>query len=144
MRQRALACLARREHGRGELARKLYPHGKREEVDALLDELERAGWLSDARYAEALTRARAGRHGSLRLKQELRDKGVADSVAAASLALARANDLVAAREVWRKRFGEPPADRVAWSRQMRFLVNRGFPADIARRVVGGEGDDGLE
>lgn len=145
LRERALNLLARREHSRAEMARKLAPHGDpakvTDEVTVLLDDLEREGLLSNARYAESLAHARTGRHGSLRLKAELRDKGVPEAVINEVVAEARAQDLDAAREVWGKKFGQPPNDAAERARQMRFLASRGFPAEVVRRVVGGGDDD---
>ncbi|MEW5770881.1 MAG: recombination regulator RecX [Pseudomonadota bacterium] len=141
LRARALNLLARREHSRAELARKLSPHGDPDAVAVLLDELERENLLSNARFAESLAHSRAGRHGSLRLKADLRDKGVPESVIGDVVGAARENDLEAAREVWRRKFGQAPADAAERARQMRFLASRGFPAEVVRRVVGGAEDD---
>lgn len=140
LRERALALLARREHSRAELARKLAPHDEADELSALLDALERENLLSNARYAEALAHARAGKHGSVRLKADLREKGVPEAVMAEVIGAARAHDLEAARAVWRKKFGHPPGDLQERARQMRFLASRGFPADVVHKVVGG-GED---
>ena len=141
LRGRALNLLARREHSRVELARKLSPHGDPDEVAALLDDLERENLLSHARYAESLAHTRAGRHGSLRLKAELRDKGVPDEVITQVVAQAKEQDLLAAREVWERKFGQLPKDAAERARQMRFLAGRGFPAEVVRRVLGGLQDD---
>lgn len=138
LRDRALGLLARREHSRAELARKLSPHGEADEIVALLDDLEQHGQLSDARYAEALVHARAGKHGSRRLAHELREKGVDDALIGAAVEEARAEDLASAREIWMKKFGTPPADAKEKARQYRFLLSRGFPSEVVRRVVGGE------
>lgn len=140
LRERALNLLARREHSRAELARKLSSHAEADEVSALLDDLERENLLSNARYAEMLVHARSGRHGSARLKADLREKGVPAEVIAAAVAEARETDLEAARGVWLKKFGEPPRDAAERGKQMRFLAGRGFPAEIVRKVVGGEED----
>ena len=41
----------------------------------------------------------------------------------------------------RKKFGGPaPASRDDWNRQARFLAQRGFPADLIYRVLGGIAD----
>jgi regulatory protein len=40
-----------------------------------------------------------------------------------------------AREVWRKRFKAMPADAKELGRQMRFLMNRGFAADVIHHVL---------
>ena len=135
LRARALGMLARREHGRAELARKLAGHAPADEVAELLDELERENLLSDVRFAEMLTHARAGRHGSVRLRAELREKGLPAEVIEAAVGEARGQDLDAARVVWLKKFGEPPRDGTERARQMRFLAGRGFPAEIVRKVV---------
>lgn len=140
LRERALNFLARREHSRVELARKLSAHAEANEITALLDDLERENLLSNARYAEMLAHARAGRHGSVRLKADLRNKGVPAAVIEQAVAEARDTDLAAARTVWLKKFGQAPRDAAERSKQMRFLAGRGFPAEIVRRVVGGEDD----
>lgn len=140
LRDRAIALLARREHSRAELARKLSLHGEADEIAALLDALEQEGLLSNARYAESLAHSREGRHGSVRLKAELREKGVPDAVIADVLNQARACDLTAAREVWLRKFGEPPSDAKERARQQRFLLGRGFPSEVVRRVVAGDED----
>lgn len=139
-RERALNFLARREHSRAELARKLSAHAEADEITALLDDLERENLLSNTRYAEMLAHARAGRHGSVRLKADLRDKGVPTAVIDQAVAEARDTDLAAARAVWLKKFGQAPSNAAERAKQMRFLAGRGFPAEIVRRVVGGEDD----
>jgi regulatory protein len=137
LRERALNLLARREHSRAELARKLGPYDEADELDGLLDTLEQEDLLSNQRYAEGMANVRSGRHGSLRLKADLRDKGVPDSVIADVLGEARGNDLESARAVWVKKFsGAPPVDARERARQVRFLIGRGFPPDVVRRVVG--------
>lgn len=140
LRERALNLLARREHSRAELGRKLAPHAEADEVEALLDVLERENLLSNTRYAEMLAHARSGRHGSLRLKADLREKGVPAVVIDATVSAAREGDLEAARAVWLKKFGAPPANAAERARQMRFLAGRGFPGEIVRKVLGGEDD----
>ena len=53
---------------------------------------------------------------------------------ASTLQQARGTELARAQEVWRRRFGHPPADAAERARQMRFLAGRGFEGDIIRRV----------
>jgi regulatory protein len=133
--------LARREHSRAELARKLAPHAEADEIDALLDVLEQENLLSNTRYVEMLAHARAGKHGSLRLKADLREKGVPESDMSGALEVARLQDFEAARVVWQKKFGELPPDSAARARQYRFLASRGFPSEVIRRVIGSIEDD---
>ena len=145
---RALRCLAQREHSRAELERKLRRHvedtpeaSAATQIAAALDDLAAKGLLSEARAAQAVLAGRGQRLGSRRLKQTLQAKGLDAELVAATLQQARATELERAREVWRRRFGEPPADAPERARQMRFLAGRGFEGDIIRRVVQGRDDD---
>lgn len=136
---RALGHLARREHGRAELARKLAPHAESpEQLAALLDELEAKKLLSETRFVEVLARSRGERFGAARIRQELRSHQVADDLVRAAVDELRKTELARAREVWARRFGVAAADREERARQMRFLAGRGFSGDVIRKVVGGD------
>jgi regulatory protein len=52
----------------------------------------------------------------------------------------RPTEVDRAREVWRKKFGSPPADAAERGKQMRFLAGRGFAGDTIHRVVSGAGE----
>ena len=126
---RALRFLARREYSRAELRRKLLAHETdAAELDAVLDELESKRLLSDKRYAEVLAQSKGGRYGVATLSRTLSQQGVSSEVAAAALESLRSNERERALEVWRRRFGEPPADLKERARQHRFLLARGFDA----------------
>lgn len=143
LRERALRYLARREHSRFELARKLAQAGFDEaEVAALLDEFERKNWLSDRRFAKSWVADHLAKAGSVKLAFDLRQRGVAEDVIAAVLGEERDSELERAREVWRKKFGSPPADAAEKARQMRFLQGRGFSSSVVRQTLGSapEGD----
>ena len=134
--RRAVKLLARREHTRTELARKLAPHGTPEDIETVLNELARSGLQSDARFAESYVRSQAARLGTARLRQTLRNKGVAAELAAAGLDQAGLPDeMERARAVWQKKFSAPPADAREWARQARFLQGRGFASEIIRKLL---------
>lgn len=148
----AIALLARREHGRAELARKLMrrlDEGQSpSEVEAALDELARRGLLSEERFAASLVRTRSPRVGDARLKHELRTRGVPAEAAAAALDTLRKADggseTARARALWSRRFGAPPRSIEERVRQARFLQARGFSSEVIRTVLRGlpgEGDD---
>lgn len=141
LRERALSLLARREHSRAELARKLAAHGKADDIQALLDALEREGLLSEARYVEAQARAASGRHGSLRLKQTLQRQGVSGELLESTLKEARALDLAACKALWQRKYGRHAADDKEKARQYRFLLSRGFPSEVIARVLAGKDAD---
>ncbi|MRR51321.1 MAG: recombination regulator RecX [Rhodocyclaceae bacterium] len=134
LRGRAIRLLARREHSRAELMAKLAPHGSEEEIDHVLTDLQGSGLLSDARFAEAWVRSRATRDGLARLRQSLRQKGIADHLIATAVD-ELPDELGRAREVWAKKFGAAPADAKEWAKQARFLQGRGFSVDVIRRLL---------
>ncbi|TNF60265.1 MAG: recombination regulator RecX [Burkholderiales bacterium] len=139
---RALRLLAAREHSRAELERKLAPHEERPgELAQALDELQARGFISEQRVVESLLHRRAARLGTGRLKQELQARGISDEAVAQAVQALRSTEVDRAREVWRKKFGEPAADAAGRAKQMRFLASRGFGADTIRRVVQGGDDD---
>jgi regulatory protein len=112
----------------------------RAEISRTLDELAAAGFQSDTRTAQSLARRHAQRYGSHRLKQGLQAKGLDSELIAQTLGEARLTELERARDVWQRRFGEPPQDRAEQARQARFLSARGFDADVVRRVLRGPQD----
>ena len=141
LRERALRLLARREHTRVELARKLAPHADSAgEIDAVLDDLSTRSLLSDARYVEMRLRSRSARLGDARLAYELRTQGVSDELVEAALA-AGESELTRAQGVWQRKFGQLANDAAERARQMRFLSSRGFSAQTIRRVVRGDFED---
>ena len=142
LRERALRLLARREHSRFELIRKLGPTGfTQPDIDALLDEFERKNWLSDQRFAESYVADHRARAGSVKLAYDLRQRGVNDDIIEAVLSENRDSELERAREVWKKKFGSTPTDAVEKARQMRFLQSRGFMTEVIRRVLSGANTD---
>lgn len=142
---RAVAMLARREHSRIELARKLgrYLEADQDaaEVERVLDELERRQLLSDARFAGALVRTRSARYGNARLRQELKASGVGAEAASEALASLQSPEFERARALWMRRFASPPASREERAKQMRFLLARGFSSETVRKVLGGHDED---
>ena len=130
LRARAMRFLARREHSRAELRRKLAPHvPEGEDLEMLLDDLSRRGWLSDARFAEQSIRAKARRFGPLKLANELRARGVDDESIAAGFRAAGDDGASSLERVWRARFREAAGNDRDKARQVRFLQGRGFPLD---------------
>ncbi|MFA4969733.1 MAG: RecX family transcriptional regulator, partial [Sulfuritalea sp.] len=72
LRQQAIKLLARREHTRAELARKLAGLGTQEEIDAVLADMEASQLQSDNRTAENYLRSNASRLGTSRLRHTLK------------------------------------------------------------------------
>lgn len=141
LRARALSCLARREYSRQELRRKLAPYTEDAgPLDALLDELQTRGWLSEERFVEQMLHARRGKYGMHRIAHELREKGVAEALIEEALPQIKETELEAARAVWAKKFGGLPRDAKERARQMRFLQSRGFSPEAIGKVLRGSED----
>ena len=139
MRARALKALARREHSRQELQAKLQPHAEDPaEIEPLLDDLEKRGWLSEARFVEQLTTVRRRRFGAARILYELREKGVSEAALAAAQSRLKDGEVESARAVWKKKFGSLPTSLEERARQARFLAGRGFSAEAVHTVLRGE------
>ena len=104
----------------------------------MLDALEARGFLSNQRFTEQYVGSRIARgQGPLRIREELRRRGV--DGAAAKEAIERDDGFwfEQASRARRKRFGEAmPADGREWVRQARFLERRGFTAEQIRSVLG--------
>jgi len=138
---RALRFLSRREHSRLELQRKLAPHAESPEaLERVLDELEAARLLSNQRFAESLVHRKAERFGSALIRHELRSHAVEPALVERQVSELEKSELSRARALWQRRFGAPPDSPQARARQIRFLMSRGFRADVVRRVVGGRSD----
>jgi regulatory protein len=143
LRARALRLLARREHARAELARKLSPHAESSvALEALLDDLSARRLLSDERYVEMRLNARGARFGNARLAYELRAQGVSEELAASALA-ASDDELTRARQVWQRKYGDQSGalDATERARQTRFLMSRGFSGETIRRMIRGDFED---
>ncbi len=143
LRARALALLARREHSRQELERKLADHAPEPgELESLLDDFERRGWLSERRVIEQVVYARRRRFGARRIRQDLLAKGVSEDLIEEKLVELAGGEFEAARDVWRRKFGVMPKSAAERARQIRFLQGRGFALEtIMRLMKGGEDDE---
>ena len=136
LRARALRLLARREHSREELRRKLERFAAEgENVDAVLNDLAQRGWLSDARFAEQAIRARSRRFGPLKLAHYLKSRGLGEEIIAAGIKAAGVDGTASIEAIWRSRFRDLPIDEREKARQVRFLQGRGFPLDEIFRFL---------
>ena len=135
LRGRGLGYLARREHSRQELGAKLRRHAAPgEDVDALLDDFEQRGWLSERRLVQQVITG-TKRFGAARLLHDLRRRGVNESLIREAADPLRRSELASARVVWQKRFGELPVDAPSRLKQIRFLRGRGFSSGTIERIL---------
>jgi regulatory protein len=165
LKARALRLLSQREHSRAELAKKLGDYLSLQaranrasnaedrdqerspadtpalsyevQIAAVLDDFEKRGWLSDARFAEALVRRRSERYGVRKIKDELQRAGVASDASATLLDGLKHTEFERAKELFERKFGEIAQDQKIRARQYRFLVSKGFNPEIVAKVIGG-------
>jgi len=135
LREAALRILALREHSAAELTRKLLNKGfEHSEIEVLVQELESRDWLDETRFAESYVRSRVQHgYGPLRIRQELRQRGVEENTQAMALETYADTWIEAACQARHKRFGEAlPQDIKTRAKQARFLTYRGFTSEQIR------------
>ena len=142
LRGRALRLLGRREFSRQELDKRLRSFtDDPADLETLLDDLSERGWLSDARYADAVVRKRTGQYARRSIAQELKQAGVAVEVTDTALAaLDPDEEFAAALALCRRKFRHAPADQKEKARQIRFLQSRGYSLSMVLRVLKQGGD----
>ena len=134
---RALRLLSQREHSRAELERKLAEHETEPgQLAQALDELQARGFISEERVIESVIHRRASKLGTARVKQELQSKGLSTEAMGEALEQLRSTEFARAREIWVRKFGEPATEPKEKARQVRFLMSRGFAAEVVRKIVG--------
>ncbi|WP_295485810.1 recombination regulator RecX [uncultured Pseudomonas sp.] len=140
VRRTAMDLLARREHGRVELTRKLRQRGATDElIEPALDRLAEEGLLSEARYLESFInyRSNAG-YGPSRIREELGQRGLDRSDVEQALHDSGVDWAARLRDVWQRKFsGERPQDPRSRAQQTRFLAYRGFSLDMIGRLLSG-------
>jgi regulatory protein len=133
LRVRALRFLARREHSRAELARKLAPHAESSTVlQTVLDELAGKKQLSDERYADARAHWLSRKYGAAKIRQDLKAHGVTDELVDR---VSTDGDLQKAKAILARKYRERAVTREEKAKRARFLQSRGFSYDVIRRLI---------
>ncbi len=126
----ATYSLAMREHSRLELLNKLKskPFSEGVNLNELLNELEEKDYLNEERFVESYIRSRSRKgYGPVKIKSELTQKGLIESVIKSSLEKSKINWYELAYLQREKKFSsELPTDYKDKVKQMRYLFNRGF------------------
>ena len=108
-----------------------------DDVDALLDFLEKNNWLSQERFAESLVNRKASSYGDSRVMAELKSHGLTGEALVEIKANLSDSETARAVEVWQRKFGTVAVDAAARAKQMRFLLQRGFSQRAARVAMQG-------
>ena len=137
LRRIGLDFLARREHSEQELRQKLQARvDDADEVGAVLQKLKDEGLQSDERFTEAYVHHRVNAGiGPLRIRHELRQKGIDESFAEIFLEPLAEEWEAMMREQRERKYGDDiPCDYAERMKQARFLQNRGFSPESVMRL----------
>jgi regulatory protein len=144
-RGRAIGLLSRRDYPRRALKERLADSGFAEEAaESAVATLEDERLVNDERFVESAVAGRTARgHGPIRIALELRRQGVAAALVAAAVDAKSPLWAERARELRRRRFGAAlPRDPRERTRQVRFLLQRGFTGEHVRHALDGRlGED---
>ena len=158
LKSRALRLLSLREYSRKGLAAKLAesearwdklggeqanqtPESRVTQIEAVLDDFEARGWLSDERFAEALIRRRSERYGMRKIQDELERAGVNSQESAKLLGVLKETEFQRAYDLWIRKYGQLAQDQKERARQYRFLVSKGFGSEVVSKVIAGHRPD---
>lgn len=135
LKTRALRLLARREHSRDELARKLSPHAESPAIlESVLDFLVLKRFLSNERFAEVRAHWLSRKYGAARIRADLKAKGVADDLVER---VSAEGELETARAILSRKYRSAATTREERARRARFLQSRGFSYDTIRSALSG-------
>ena len=130
---RALRYLARREHSRAELARKLLPHAESPAMlDGVLNELASKRQLSDERYADVRANWLSRKYGAAKIRHDLKAHGVTEAVIER---VSAEGDYERARAIVARKYRGAATTREEKAKRARFLQSRGFSYDVIRRLI---------
>ena len=137
IRKKALQYLARREHTRSQLRKKLLRHGSRNEVNEVLDRLVSDNILSESRYLESYIRSYAYKlYGPEYITASLCHQGFDPDKVEQSLSAARIDWLAGARRFYAKKFVRSKAmDEQEQQRRTHAMQRRGFREETIRAVL---------
>ena len=137
-RKKAMDYLARREHSRHELCRKMEKVGFDPNValDAI-EQLQKDGLQSDRRFVEAFVQSRIGQgKGPTRIRDDLSQRGIQAAMIQEVLGELEQDWFALARKTRQKKYGgDEPLEFKDKARQMRFLQYRGFEPDHIQAAV---------
>ena len=134
----AVRLLSRREHSALEIRDKLLKRDfTQSEIEQVITELQKGGWLSDERFAEAYIRMRQLKgFGPIRISIELNERGVKEGIIDNYLQV----DSDSWREILELQYAKKYKDKEIEdyndkAKRIRFLQYRGFSLGMICQVV---------
>ncbi|KHD23707.1 recombinase RecX [Vibrio caribbeanicus] len=140
----AIQLLSRRDHGEYEMHQKLSSKGYEE--DAIQEAINFClghNYLDDLRYAKSQVRQHVYKgHGERRIRQELNQKRVAESVIEKAMEEEPQDWFELAKSAAEKKFkGMKAKDQKEYAKQVRFLQYRGYSFEQISYALNSETED---
>ena len=103
----------------------------------VIADLQESGWQSERRFVESFIRSRHERgHGPLKIRFELRQKGIGDSLIEEVMSDLDLDWAALAQTLYHRKYGRQPiTDRREYGRRYRFLAQRGFETEQIRTLL---------
>lgn len=139
IRASAQSMLAKREHSKHELLRKLTQKGFETVLtEQVVQELQQENLQSDARFCEMLIRSRVNKgYGRKKITMEFSEHQIASELVQKALAESDIDWFSLCQQVFERKFkGGLGRDWKARQKQMRYLMNRGFSHEEIREAIG--------
>ena len=136
--ERAFSMLSGREYTSSQLRDRLAPHVDPEAAGQAVERMEELGLVDDDGYAERYARELSERKhcGLLRIRQELRQKGLSAEQIEWAVSLLDADPQEQMLEVLEKKYSAAPEDEAVKRRAYNALLRLGHrPSDVRRALA---------
>ena len=130
----ALSLVQSRMYTEREMRRKLcLKNFSDDSIEITLSELKRYNYVDDYLFAEMYAREVEAKFGKLKIKQKLYEKGVASEIIQSILE--NVDNGNAAVELLKRKWRDLPIDSNDKQKAFRFLAQRGFDFDQAKKAI---------
>lgn len=132
--------LSRREHSAHELRRKLAHHAKsEEELESTIQRLQRENWQNDERFVHMFTHAKQSRWGTHKVIYALQNHQLDPDLLIEIKDQLRDTEFERALEVYQRKYRTSLAEfddfQREYAKRVRFMMSRGFNAEIVGKVL---------
>jgi len=108
------------------------------DLELVLDELEKKGWLSDDRFSEQFVSTKKRKFGTQKIAHELKLRGVDESIINRVIKGIKNDEFFLAKKIWEKKFNRIPITIDEKAKQIRFMQSRGIEISIIHQILSGK------
>ena len=108
------------------------------DLELVLDELEKKGWLSDDRFSEQFVSTKKRKFGAQKIAHELKLRGVDESIINRVIKEIKNDEFSLAKKIWEKKFNQIPITIDEKAKQIRFMQSRGIEISIIHQILSGK------